>query len=152
MPWRWSPALSCPADVTDPAAVSAVVERVVRTWGRIDVLVNNAGRGMAATVEATTAADLRALLELNLVALLTMTRAVLPGMLARRAGHIVNVGSGDAAACRCDGPALRVYPFPPARMLGVLSVLSRLADPPTLAPPALRAPRLPGTRPAQSGR
>jgi short-subunit dehydrogenase len=86
-------ALSCPADVTDPDAVRAAVARTLETWGGIDVVLNNAGRGMAATLEMTTEADLRALLELNLVSVLTVTRAVLPGMLARGSGHIVNVGS-----------------------------------------------------------
>ena len=86
-------ALSCPADVTEPDAVRAAVARTLETWGAIDVLVNNAGRGMAATLETTTEGDLRALLDLNLVSVLTMTRAVLPGMLARGSGHIVNVGS-----------------------------------------------------------
>jgi short-subunit dehydrogenase len=86
-------ALSCPADVTDADAVRAAVARAVHTWGAVDVLVNNAGRGMAATLEMTTEADLRALLELNLVSVLTMTRAVLPAMLARGTGHIVNIGS-----------------------------------------------------------
>ena len=86
-------ALDCPADVTDPGAVRAVVAQILERWGHIDVLVNNAGRGLAATLETTTEAELRALLELNLVSVLSMTRAVLPGMLARRSGHIVKVGS-----------------------------------------------------------
>lgn len=86
-------ALACPADVTDPDAARAAVARTLEAWGRIDALVNNAGRGLAATLETTTEDDLRGLLELNLVSVLTLTRAVLPGMLARRSGHIVNVGS-----------------------------------------------------------
>jgi short-subunit dehydrogenase len=86
-------AASHPADVTDAEAARDAVAHTLAAWGRIDVLVNNAGRGLAATLETTTEAELRELLELNLVSVLTLTRAVLPGMRARRAGHIVNVGS-----------------------------------------------------------
>jgi short-subunit dehydrogenase len=86
-------ALSCPADVTDGDAARAAVARTLEAWGGVDVLVNNAGRGFAAPLEATTERELRELLELNLVSVLTLTRAVLPGMIARRSGHVVNVGS-----------------------------------------------------------
>jgi short-subunit dehydrogenase len=86
-------ALSCPADVTDAGAARGVIARTLETWGRVDVLVNNAGRGLAATLATTDEDELRALLELNLVSVLTLCRAVLPGMLARRSGHIVNIGS-----------------------------------------------------------
>jgi NADP-dependent 3-hydroxy acid dehydrogenase YdfG len=80
-------------DVTDALAVAAMVDEVVARWGRLDVLVNNAGRGMAAAVEQTTPEDLRALMELNLVAVLGATRAALPIMRRQRSGHIVNVSS-----------------------------------------------------------
>jgi short-subunit dehydrogenase len=86
-------ALTCVADLTDPDAARGSIARTLETWGRVDVLVNNAGRGLAATFETTTEADLRELLELNLVSVLTLTRAVLPGMIARHSGHVINVGS-----------------------------------------------------------
>jgi len=86
-------AMVCPADVTDREAVKAVVESVLGQWKRIDILVNNAGRGMAASLEATPQEDLRALMEVNLVSVLTITQAVLPGMLQHASGHIINVSS-----------------------------------------------------------
>lgn len=86
-------ALSCPADVTDPDAARAAVAACLARWGRVDVLVNNAGRGLAAPMATTSEAELRELLELNVVGVWTVTRAVLPEMLARGSGHIVNVGS-----------------------------------------------------------
>ena len=86
-------ALVCPADVTDSAAVRAVVEQVLGQWKRIDILVNNAGRGITAPLEATTPEDLRALMEVNLVSVLTLTQAVLPGMLQHASGHIINISS-----------------------------------------------------------
>jgi short-subunit dehydrogenase len=85
--------LVCVADVTDAAAVAACVEQAVAEWGRIDVLVNNAGRGLAAPFDAITAQELRDILEVNLVAVLTATQAVLPRMRRQGSGHIVNVGS-----------------------------------------------------------
>lgn len=86
-------ALVCPADVTDSAAVHDAVQRVLGEWGRIDLLVNNAGRGMAAPFQTTTTDELRALLEINLISVLTATRAVLPGMLKARSGHVINISS-----------------------------------------------------------
>jgi len=86
-------ALVCPADATDSAAVEAVVQRALDQWGRIDLLVNNAGQGLCAPFMATTAAELRALLEVNLISILTMTQAVLPEMLKAGSGHIINVSS-----------------------------------------------------------
>jgi short-subunit dehydrogenase len=86
-------ALVCRADVTDSVAVHQAVQGVLGQWGRIDLLVNNAGRGMVAPFEATTAEEFRELLEVNLVSVLTATHAVLPEMVKARSGHIINVTS-----------------------------------------------------------
>jgi short-subunit dehydrogenase len=86
-------ALALPGDVTEEPFVIDAVARVLDRWARLDVLVNNAGRGLAARFEDTTAADLRAILELNVVSVLTVTRAVLATMRAQGRGHIVNVSS-----------------------------------------------------------
>jgi short-subunit dehydrogenase len=80
-------------DVTDLLALRAVVDEAVGRWGRLDVLVNNAGRGLSATLEQTTAEELRALMELNVVAVLGATQAVLPLMRRQGGGHIINVSS-----------------------------------------------------------
>ena len=80
-------------DVTDTLAVRAMVDEVAARWGRLDVLVNNAGRGFAATLEQTTAEELRALMELNVVAVLGATQAALPIMRRQGSGHIINVSS-----------------------------------------------------------
>lgn len=82
-----------PLDVTDAVAVRAMVDDVASRWGGIDVLVNNAGRGLSATFEDTKPEELRELLELNVMAVFTATQAVLPGMRARGRGHVINVSS-----------------------------------------------------------
>jgi short-subunit dehydrogenase len=80
-------------DVRDAAAVDATVAAVTAELGAIDVLVNNAGIGRYVPFVDTGAADTAAILETNLGGALHFTRAVLPDMLARRRGHLVNVAS-----------------------------------------------------------
>lgn len=81
------------ADVTDPAAVKAAVERVIAAEGQIDLLVNNAGFGISGAVEFTALEDARAQLAVNFFGALNCIQAVLPHMRARRRGRIVNLSS-----------------------------------------------------------
>jgi short-subunit dehydrogenase len=67
--------------------------RLVGAVDEVDVLINNAGLGWTGTVEDMPAADVRNLFETNVLALIDMTQRVLPGMLQRKRGHIVNVAS-----------------------------------------------------------
>ncbi|MFI5834110.1 SDR family NAD(P)-dependent oxidoreductase [Micromonospora sp. NPDC051300] len=85
--------LVLPLDVTDPAQVRKAVTTAESRFGGIDVLVNNAGRGWYGSVEGTPDPDVRHLFELNFFAVLTVTRAVLPGMRARGTGWIVTMSS-----------------------------------------------------------
>jgi NAD(P)-dependent dehydrogenase (short-subunit alcohol dehydrogenase family) len=80
-------------DVTDPARIQAAVAEVMLWYGRIDVLVNNAGRGFVGAVEETTEAELRDLMELHFFGPAALTRAVLPHMRARGSGAIVQMSS-----------------------------------------------------------
>lgn len=86
-------ALVVPTDVTDPAAARAAATRVRRAWGHIDVLVNNAGVLKPSPVAKMRAADLEAMLRVNLYGALFMTQAVLPNMERRGRGAIINVAS-----------------------------------------------------------
>ena len=86
-------ALALTLDVTDPAQVAESVRRAEERFGRIDVLVNNAGIGYFAAVEESDEADVRRMFEIDFFGLASMTRAVLPGMRKRRSGHIVNIAS-----------------------------------------------------------
>ncbi len=80
-------------DVTDAASVDEVVAAHVARHGRLDVLVNNAGRGRLGTTEQVSAEDLQATLDVNLFGVWHLTRAVLPGMRAQGSGRIVTVSS-----------------------------------------------------------
>lgn len=85
--------LVVPLDVTDAAQVLEAVRTAEEHFGGIDVLVNNAGRGWYGSIEGMDESSLRAMFELNFFAVLSVTRAVLPGMRARGSGWIVNVSS-----------------------------------------------------------
>jgi NAD(P)-dependent dehydrogenase (short-subunit alcohol dehydrogenase family) len=80
-------------DVTDPGQIAAAVHAAEARFGGIDVLVNNAGYGYQTSLEEGDDAAIRALFEVNVFGLAAMIRAVLPGMRARRQGHIVNLSS-----------------------------------------------------------
>jgi NAD(P)-dependent dehydrogenase (short-subunit alcohol dehydrogenase family) len=80
-------------DVTEPERVAAVVEEAIADLGRVDVLVNNAGRGFVGAVEETTDEDLRELMELHFFGPAALIRAVLPRMRERGYGAIVQISS-----------------------------------------------------------
>ncbi|WP_405058701.1 oxidoreductase [Kribbella sp. NBC_01505] len=97
-------ALALQLDVTDPASVTAAVKECEATFGRIDVLVNNAGYGYLAAIEEGEDSAVRALYETNVHGVVTVLKAVLPGMRERRFGRIVNISSfGGLAAFAATG-------------------------------------------------
>jgi NAD(P)-dependent dehydrogenase (short-subunit alcohol dehydrogenase family) len=85
--------LTVALDVTDPASVQTAVDAAVQRFGRIDVLVNNAGNFYAGFFEEVTPEDFRAQIETNLFGPLNVTRAVLPVMRAQRSGLVVTFSS-----------------------------------------------------------
>ncbi|WP_371766171.1 oxidoreductase [Massilia sp.] len=85
--------LALPLDVTDEVAAAAAVEQGVARFGRIDVLVNNAGYGLLGAVEEASADDVRRIYETNVFGLLHVTRAVLPVMRRQGSGHVINMSS-----------------------------------------------------------
>lgn len=80
------------ADITRQEDVDRLMAQVIDRFGRLDVLVNNAGRSMRGKVLDTTPEQFRNLMELNLIALVRCTRAAVPHLLKQR-GHVVNIGS-----------------------------------------------------------
>ena len=91
-----------PLDVTDAAGIA----QTVATVGDIDALVNNAGVGMLNVLEGVDIGKARELFETNVLGVMALTQAVLPGMRARRAGVIVNISSSVTLR---PFPALSVY-------------------------------------------
>jgi NAD(P)-dependent dehydrogenase (short-subunit alcohol dehydrogenase family) len=119
--------LALDLDVTDPKRVAAAIAAATDAFGRVDVLVNNAGYGYQATIEEGVETEIRDQFDANVFGLFALTRAVLPGMRERRQGHIMNItsvagfagfpGSGYYAASKhavegwSDALALEVWPL-----------------------------------------
>ncbi|MFJ1768201.1 SDR family NAD(P)-dependent oxidoreductase [Amycolatopsis sp. NPDC088138] len=80
-------------DVTDTEAIAPAVASVAERFGGIDVLVNNAGRGLLGAVEEVSDAEARSLFDLNVFGLINVTRAVLPYLREAGGGKIVHIGS-----------------------------------------------------------
>jgi NAD(P)-dependent dehydrogenase (short-subunit alcohol dehydrogenase family) len=85
--------LAASMDLRDVAQISSVVKDALARFGRIDVLVNNAGYGVTGAVEEASEKEISALYDTNVFGLLRVTRAVLPQMRKQRSGHIVNLSS-----------------------------------------------------------
>jgi NAD(P)-dependent dehydrogenase (short-subunit alcohol dehydrogenase family) len=84
-------------DVTDEAVVEAAVARCEQTWGSVELCVNCAGIAVAGTTLQTAVADFDRIMAVNVKGVFLVTRAVLPGMVQRRSGVIVNIASAVVA-------------------------------------------------------
>ncbi|MCB4769936.1 SDR family NAD(P)-dependent oxidoreductase [Ancylobacter sp. Lp-2] len=85
--------LAVPLDVTDAEAAEAAVASALKAFGRIDVVVNNAGYGNIGSVEDTDLADFRREIETNLFGTIIVTKAVIPVLRAQGSGHIIQLSS-----------------------------------------------------------
>jgi short-subunit dehydrogenase len=86
-------ARAVPTDVADEAAVRLLVDGTAAAWGRLDVLVGNAGVGILAAVEQTTAAEFERLMRVNFLGVVYAVLAALPHMRRQGSGHLVTVAS-----------------------------------------------------------
>ncbi len=86
-------ALAIPTDITDASQVTQLVEQTIEQFGRVDVLVNNAGIGRLKPFFKEPAEYINQIIDVNLRGAILMTHAVLPGMLERRHGAIISIAS-----------------------------------------------------------
>ncbi|REK77734.1 oxidoreductase [Paenibacillus paeoniae] len=85
--------LAMELDVTKPEQIESTVKATIEKFGRIDVLVNNAGIGYFSSIEEAVEEEVRKMFEINFWGLMHMTNAVLPYMRSQRSGHIINISS-----------------------------------------------------------
>ncbi|HWW99596.1 oxidoreductase [Collimonas sp.] len=113
-------------DVTDAKAAQAAVQLALSAFGRLDVLVNNAGFGHLAPFEQTADEDFRAQIDANFYGVVNLTRAVLPTMRAQRSGHIINISSVGG---RTGTPGLSAYQSAKWAVGGFTEVLAQEVTP-----------------------
>ncbi len=104
--YRQPNVLAVPMDVTDQAAVDSGVRAALERFGRIDILINNAGFGMMGAMEEISVDELRVLFDTDYYGIIRVSQAVLPSMRAQRSGMILNVSS---QAGLVSGPGNSAY-------------------------------------------
>jgi NAD(P)-dependent dehydrogenase (short-subunit alcohol dehydrogenase family) len=119
-------AFGYPLDVTDARQIAEAVTAVQERFGGIDVLVNNAGRGLCGSVEESPDAEIRATMDLNFFSVVAMLKAVLPGMRRRRSGWVINVSS---AAGLSAVPGFGYYSAAKFAVEGLSEALRREVEP-----------------------
>ncbi|GAA0617901.1 SDR family oxidoreductase [Sporichthya brevicatena] len=110
------------ADLADPERLATVLSEAEAALGPVDVLVNNAALAAVATADSMSAAETRLLMDVNATAPMELCRQALPGMLARRRGHLVNVSTLAAVSAV---PELSVYGASKAALHQYTAVLQR---------------------------
>lgn len=113
-------------DVTDPAAARAAVAAAVDAFGRLDVVVNNAGYANVASVEDITDADFREQLDTNLLGVVNVTKAALPVLREQGAGHVIQVSSVGG---RMTTPGMSAYQAAKFAVGGFSEVLAQEVAP-----------------------
>ncbi|AZK97881.1 MULTISPECIES: SDR family oxidoreductase [Streptomyces] len=108
-------------DVTDQESIPQAVEAAVDRFGGIDVLVNNAGRGLLGALEEITDAEARSLFDLNVFGLINVTRAVLPVMRKQSSGRLVHIGSRSGFE---GEPGVSLYSASKFAVAGISEALS----------------------------
>jgi NAD(P)-dependent dehydrogenase (short-subunit alcohol dehydrogenase family) len=108
-------------DVTDDDSIPRAVEAAVERFGGIDVLVNNAGRGLLGALEEITDAEARSLFDLNVFGLVNVTRAVLPVMRGQGSGKLVHIGSRSGFE---GEPGVSLYSASKFAVAGISEALS----------------------------
>lgn len=113
-------------DVTDEAQAASAVAEVVERFGAIDVLVNNAGRGLLGALEEITDAEARSLFDVNVFGLINTTRAVLPIMRAAGHGKLVHIGSRSGFE---GEPGVSMYSASKFAVAGISEALAAELEP-----------------------
>ncbi|HEX8027231.1 MAG TPA: SDR family NAD(P)-dependent oxidoreductase [Vicinamibacterales bacterium] len=116
-----SPVLVLPADVTDPPSVQRAIERLVHHFGRVDVVINNAGQILSAPFAETTDDDFKAMLDIHFWGTLNVTRAALPHMNGNGDSRIINICSIGG---RIPVPHLSAYCASKYAQAGLSAVMS----------------------------
>jgi 3-oxoacyl-[acyl-carrier protein] reductase len=121
-------ALAIQCDVSDPKAAASLVERVEKAWGRIDALVNGAGPYHRVDLLKETVEGWHAMFDNNLHPVFYLSRAALPGMIARKWGRIVNFSMANADQMIAQ-PNLTAHYIAKAGVLVLTRTLAKVAAP-----------------------
>jgi len=113
-------------DVTDERAAGDAIEAAVDAFGRLDVLVNNAGYGDVGSIEDTSLAEFRAQIETNLFGVINVTKAAIPLMREQRSGHILQISSIGG---RGGAPGRGAYAAAKCGVVGFSEVLAKEVGP-----------------------
>jgi NADP-dependent 3-hydroxy acid dehydrogenase YdfG len=119
-------AIAVPGDVREQASLEQLIQRTIAAYGRIDVLLNNAGLGRLGWLETLDPADVRLQIDVNLLGAIEATRLVLPHLIRQGGGHIINLSS---LAGLIGAPTYSVYAATKFGLFGFSEALRREVAP-----------------------